>query len=59
MITAVREIRFDELHQLLELYQHLNPEDPELIIDDTIKKIWNEIIADSNHFCLVLTITGF
>ena len=54
MAIAVREIKFDELKQLLELYQYLNADDPELNIDDKLVKLWTEILEDPKHFCLVI-----
>ncbi len=50
---TVREIRLDELDKLLELYKHLNADDPELTIDEGLKKIWHEIMEDPNHYCLI------
>ncbi|HBK67483.1 MAG TPA: GNAT family N-acetyltransferase [Firmicutes bacterium] len=52
MIEKVREIKSDELNQLLHLNKHLNPDDTELIIDERIKGIWKEILENPNHFCL-------
>jgi ribosomal protein S18 acetylase RimI-like enzyme len=54
MMVQVREIRIDELDKLLELYKHLNPDDPVLSNDERLKSIWNEIIENPDHFCLVI-----
>ena len=37
MNERVREIKDDELKKLLELYKHLNPDDPELKVDEKSK----------------------
>ena len=54
MIRKVRSIRFDELNQLLDLYKHLNSDDPELNIDEKLTILWLEILENPNHFCLVI-----
>lgn len=43
--VSVRVIKPNELDQLLALYKHLNPDDPELNISE-IHNHWNEIISD-------------
>jgi len=58
MLQRVRKIKNHELNQLLELYKQLNPDDPELIIDNELKKIWHEIMEDPNHYCLVIEDEG-
>lgn len=42
---SVRTIQQDELDQLLLLYKHLNPDDPDLNINE-IQNHWNDIISD-------------
>jgi GNAT superfamily N-acetyltransferase len=54
MIKRVRKIKFGELEQLLELYKHLNSDDPELNIDGKLTTLWQEILANPNYFCLVI-----
>lgn len=54
MSAQVRDIRIDELDKLLELYKHLNPDDPVLSIDERLKSIWNEILDNPDQFCLVM-----
>lgn len=46
----VRLIKEDELPQLLALYRHLNPDDPELAVDQTLTAHWRAILADPNQF---------
>ncbi|WP_213517584.1 GNAT family N-acetyltransferase [Paenibacillus montaniterrae] len=43
--ASVRIIKQNELDQLLLLYKHLNPDDPDLNINE-IQNHWNEIISD-------------
>lgn len=53
----VREIKFDELNSLLELYLYLHessiPKETE-----HLKKTWNDIMNDSNHHIIVNEIDG-
>lgn len=58
MIGRVREIKYGELKELLELYKHLNPDNPELTVDERIEEIWQEIMEDPGHFCLVIEEDG-
>ena len=44
----IREIRADELAQLLELYVHLHPKDLKLDIKPEIERLWAEIISNPN-----------
>jgi len=55
---TVRLIKFNELEKLLELYKHLNKDDPKIIVDESIKKLWNEIYEDLNTFYIVVDIEG-
>jgi GNAT superfamily N-acetyltransferase len=58
MDMDVRLIKPDELEKLLSLYEHLNLDDPELEIDETLKEHWKEILADPNLFYLVVEKDG-
>lgn len=58
MTDIVREIRYDELNELLEIYKHLNPDDPEILVDKKVESIWDEMMKDPNHFCLVIEADG-
>lgn len=53
----VREIKFDELNSLLELYLYLHessiPKETEYL-----KETWNDIMNDSNHHIIVNEIDG-
>jgi GNAT superfamily N-acetyltransferase len=53
----VREIKENELQELLELYLHLHEKDiPET--NEHLKNTWNEIIQDKNHHIIVNEIDG-
>ena len=52
MANEVRFIKFDELHLLLELYKHLNPEDKYNLED--INKVWQKIFEDPNLYYFVV-----
>lgn len=54
MIEKVRLIKYDELENLLALYEHLIPDDPKLKIDSTLKEHWNEILSNPCYFYLVI-----
>jgi len=53
-IPPVRLIRYDELIKLLKLYQHLHPDDPDVINHEHLKKLWNEIYNDPHLYYLVI-----
>lgn len=44
--TSVRAIKEDELDQLLLLYKHQNPDDPDLNANE-IQGLWHEIVIKS------------
>ncbi len=46
MTDKVRPVKAEELEKLLLLYRHLNPDDPELAIDDRLKQHWHGIMTD-------------
>ncbi|MDE6673078.1 MAG: GNAT family N-acetyltransferase [Ruminococcus sp.] len=53
----VREIQYDELKELLELYLSLHEDSiPEQ--SETLENVWNEILNDKNHHLLVNIIDG-
>ena len=53
----VREIRKNELNELLQLYLFLHEESvPE--ISDHLKNTWDTIVADKNHHIIVKEIDG-
>ncbi|MCM3633544.1 GNAT family N-acetyltransferase [Paenibacillus camelliae] len=54
---SVRVIKPNELDQLLALYKHLNPDDPELNISE-IHNHWNEIISDPLMKIIVVECDG-
>lgn len=48
----VREIKYDEQKEILELYLSLH-EDSVPEQSENLKKVWNEILNDKNHHLLV------
>ncbi len=53
----VREIKINELNELLELYLHLHEESmPEMT--EHLKATWNTIIGDKNHHIIVNEVDG-
>lgn len=56
--AEVRLIDYSELQKLLQLYKHLKQEDPELIIDEALRKLWSEIYNDPNTYYIVVDING-
>ncbi len=49
----VRLVKRDELGKLLELYKHLNPEDPD-ISGEAASALWNSIIDDPQQYIFVI-----
>lgn len=56
--AEVRLIQHNELQKLLQLYKHLKQEDPELVMDEALKKLWSEIYNDPNTYYIVVDING-
>jgi GNAT superfamily N-acetyltransferase len=54
MTGKVREIRYEEVGKLLELYRFLHEEDPVLEENDLLQKLWDDIYNDSSLYYLVL-----
>jgi len=54
MIEKVRLIKYDELKELLLLYEHLIPDDPKLKINTALEEHWDEILSDPGYFYLVI-----
>lgn len=57
-MEQVRIVRPDELERLLDLYRHLNPDDPDIKGQKQIEEIWQEICADPNTFCFAIEENG-
>ena len=53
----VREIRRDELEQLLQLYTYLH-EDSVPDMDEHLSSVWDTIMNDDNHHIIVNEIDG-
>lgn len=58
MKDNVRLIKPDELDLLLDLYRHLNPEDPEIKGTDAVKGLWEEICKDPGAYYFVIEEDG-
>ncbi|OGX61754.1 MAG: GNAT family N-acetyltransferase [Paenibacillus sp. RIFOXYA1_FULL_44_5] len=43
---TIRFIKYNELSELLQLYKHLHPDDPELSQNTQLEQLWNEIWND-------------
>ena len=54
----IRAIRKDELPSLLDLYRHLHPRDPNLIITPDIEDLWHRIFSDQQLNYLVADVAG-
>jgi len=54
----IRLIRNDELSELLSLYKQLQPEDPDVYANESLKDIWNLIYNDSSLYYIVAGVDG-
>ncbi|MCR5604727.1 MAG: GNAT family N-acetyltransferase [Lachnospiraceae bacterium] len=53
----IREVKFEDLDQMLELYLFLH-EDSKPENDRHLQNVWNEILEDKNHHIIVNEIDG-
>ncbi|MEH1941973.1 MAG: GNAT family N-acetyltransferase [Nostoc sp.] len=53
---TVRLIAHNELPQLLALYQHLNPVDAPLPVEEVLQSMWDEILDDPRLYYIVADI---
>ncbi len=58
MKNTARLIKENELKELLDLYKHLNEDDPYLLLDDNLNKLWKDIMNDPNLFYIVIEDDG-
>lgn len=58
MSEIIRYIQKHELRELLDLYKYLNKDDPDLMEDAELKKLWQEILEDRNHHYFVVDVDG-
>ncbi|HOU16074.1 MAG TPA: GNAT family N-acetyltransferase [Anaerolineae bacterium] len=56
MNLQVRQIRPNELPEVLKLYEHLHAEDEPLPDAATVTQVWNELCADPKLHCLIATV---
>lgn len=57
MNANIRLVRSEELPQLLELYRHLNEDDP-VLDPQEIQELWQEILADEHMKIIVAEVQG-
>lgn len=56
--AVVREIRYEELRDLLNLYIHFDNGDPVLQDSPELKELWDEIYSNPNWIYLVCEVDG-
>lgn len=49
----IRPIKYQELNELLDLYIHLNKDDPRLELDEQLKNKWLKIFNNENYFYII------
>ena len=54
----MRLIKFEELNGLLDLYKHLNPDDPDMKGTNYINELWKEIFNDTGRYFFVVEEDG-
>jgi GNAT superfamily N-acetyltransferase len=54
----VRYIKKNELKDMLLLYKHMNKEDPELDVNESLRTLWEEILEDPSQHYLVFDAAG-
>ncbi len=57
-MLRTRQIRYDELDKLLELYKFLNPDDPDIRGDEATRNIWGEIMNNPGQSIWVVDFEG-
>lgn len=58
MEIQFRPIRADELSSLLDLYTHLNSDEPPLPDGDVLNQLWDSFLSDPKICCLVGEMNG-
>jgi GNAT superfamily N-acetyltransferase len=58
MEIQFRSVRADELASLLDLYTHLNSDEPPLPNEDVLNQIWSDFLSDPKITCLVGEMDG-
>ncbi len=56
--STVRKIRQDELPKLLALYQHLHVDEPALVVNADVERLWNRICDDPQLHYLAADVGG-
>jgi GNAT superfamily N-acetyltransferase len=55
---TIRAVRREELPNLLALYRHLHPNDPELAVSPDMERLWTRICADPNQHYFGVDVGG-
>lgn len=58
MSEIIRYIQKHELRELLDLYKHLNKDDPTIVENAELKSLWEEILEDKEQHYLVAEVDG-
>jgi len=58
MDEIIRYIQKHELGELMDLYKHLNKDDPAIVEDAELKAVWEEILEDKGQHYLVAEADG-
>ena len=58
MEIQFRLIRAGELSSLLDLYKHLNSDEPPLPAEDILNRVWNDFLTDPKISCVVGDVEG-
>lgn len=53
-----REIRYEELPKLLNLYKQLHPDDPDIHAHESLNRLWDDIYTDPNLHYIVIAEDG-
>jgi len=56
--VTIRKIRHAELPALLALYRHLHVDAPEIVIDASVERLWDQICRDPQLHYLVAEVEG-
>jgi GNAT superfamily N-acetyltransferase len=58
MESTIRLIKYNELEDLLELYKHLNSDDPELEKNNDLRSLWKQIYHNPDMHYIVTELQG-
>lgn len=58
MVETIRLIRYEELDELLALYRQLQPDDPDVRENESLKDTWDAIYNNPNLYYIVVEADG-